>query len=197
MKTRKLFLTAALMMGLTMTMSCDEQDNPVNNGSTKTDEFTTQVNCQRNEGDEWKDAEIKMLFKVTSEDPAEVKVSDCEQLTGKPVKFTIPETLHATMMNQGQEVIKNYAVTAIGVMAFYDGDALTEVVLPSGLKQIEGFAFGNCKSLESIDIPQSVETIDSYAFDGCTSLKKATIHGNPTLTASSFPAETQLEYVKE
>ena len=200
MKTRKLFLTLGLITGLMMFTSCDEKDNPVSSSddSEKLTEFKFLVDCQKSNEGEWTNDLISMTFKVTSEDPAEVRVNDCALVKGTPTKITIPENVQVIVVLQGQEGYEEqYAVTSIGVMAFMDGTDLTEVTLPSSLKEICGFAFGNCKSLESIDIPANVENIEAWAFDGCTNLKKAVIHGEPTIQPNAFPQETELVYAKD
>ncbi len=75
----------------------------------------------------------------------------CENDTSL-TKVTLPDKL---------EVIKN--------QAFYHCSKLTgNIVLPSTLKEICSYAFGDCTSLKSITVPNSVETVGQYAFNNIT-----------------------------
>lgn len=75
---------------------------------------------------------------------------------------------------------KEYAVTTIGSMAFYNGSALTNVILPPSVVKIEGSAFYQCTSLTSVNL-STIKEIGEYAFYGCTSL--ATISLGEELTS--------------
>lgn len=55
--------------------------------------------------------------------------------------------------------------------AFFKDLALTAIILPEGLKEIQMRAFQRCDGLEMIYIPASVEIIGSDAFDGCKKLR--------------------------
>lgn len=52
------------------------------------------------------------------------------------------------------------------------GKKLSSVTLPSTIKTIHSFAFGECETLKEIKIPESVMKIGSYAFYKCTALKE-------------------------
>ncbi len=88
--------------------------------------------------------------------------------------------------------------TEIGYLAFSGNEKLTTVVIPEGVKNIEGsafafnrnlvqvvipdgvtkigrYAFGGCKKLSNINIPNSVTSIESLAFIYCESLTKIEI----------------------
>jgi len=60
-------------------------------------------------------------------------------------------------------------VTAIEARAFA-GTALTEVILPEGLKTIAAGAFEECSDLWLVYVPDSVNTIASDGFSGCDEL---------------------------
>ena len=55
--------------------------------------------------------------------------------------------------------------TVIGVRAFWWCSSLSEIILPQGLKRIEGDAFTSCSSLTSLNIPNSVNYIARDALE--------------------------------
>lgn len=63
-----------------------------------------------------------------------------------------------------------YPVTEIGLYAFLDCAALTEVSLPKGVKEIGKEAFQGCTSLEAVSMPYGLREIGSCAFAGCKNL---------------------------
>ena len=73
--------------------------------------------------------------------------------------------------------LKKVTVTGGIVMhsAFRGFSMLEEVVLPSDIDYIGGYAFAGCSSLKSIVIPSTVKAIHDYAFQNCKSLKTLTI----------------------
>ena len=70
--------------------------------------------------------------------------------------------------------IKSYtipeSVTEISIGAFRDS-AVTEVIVPSGVKKIDDGAFENCAKLRKLELPSSVCLIEPGAFNNCMSLK--------------------------
>ena len=65
-----------------------------------------------------------------------------------------------------------YAVSEIGVGAFYNCDALTSVTLPESLTKIDIGAFHGCSALEELTLPDCVEWVGPNAFQSCSSMKK-------------------------
>lgn len=53
-------------------------------------------------------------------------------------------------------------------------------VVPSGVKNIESYAFQNCKKLTGIEFPKSLEDIGEYMIIGCTGIKRITIPNKDT-----------------
>lgn len=66
-------------------------------------------------------------------------------------------------------VIKS-GVTSIGGSAFYRCGALESVTIPAGVTSIGSAAFGRCTALTSVTIPKSVTNIGHDAFFYCTAL---------------------------
>ena len=73
----------------------------------------------------------------------------------------------------------------IGDCAFGSSKNLTSVVLPSGLKRIDAYAF-NESALAQISIPSTVTKIGKQAFGKCAALKSITIPASVTDFDSAF-----------
>lgn len=75
------------------------------------------------------------------------------------------------------EAVKNgeASVTQIGEEAFNRCEALKNIVIPEGVKEIKHCTFYYCTSLERITIPSTVTAIDGGAFSFCKSLKSVII----------------------
>jgi Leucine-rich repeat (LRR) protein len=80
--------------------------------------------------------------------------------TGPGGDIIVPNTL------DGNEI------SAIGVGAFKENTTITSIVLPSGLKRIEGFSFYGCTGLKDIVIPEGVTKINAstFTFSGIESI---------------------------
>ena len=75
-------------------------------------------------------------------------------------------------------------VKRIGYCAFQGVSSLTSVTIPTSVKSIDGCAFLGCSSLASVTIPNSVTSIGSSAFAGCSSLTSVTIPDSVTSIGS-------------
>lgn len=73
------------------------------------------------------------------------------------------------------DIIIPNGVKSIGNYAFYGCDALTSVTIPNSLTNIGESAFAYCDGLTSISIPNSVVNIEDDAFKGCHYLENVTI----------------------
>ena len=65
---------------------------------------------------------------------------------------------------------EGFPVVRIQAYAFWGQEALTSVIIPEGVKEIEDNAFGYCENLTSIVIPESVIYIDKNAFQDTENL---------------------------
>ena len=63
----------------------------------------------------------------------------------------------------------------IGYCAFWDCKKLKEVIIPDSVTSIDGGAFYGCSSIMNIEIPDSVASIGGGAFEKCLRLKNVTI----------------------
>ena len=65
-------------------------------------------------------------------------------------------------------------VRSIGEFAFHGCNSLTSVIIPNSVTSIGNHAFRDCRGLTSVAIGSGVTNIGNYAFYGCTSLTSAT-----------------------
>lgn len=63
----------------------------------------------------------------------------------------------------------------IGIGAFSDCHALTEVIIPNSVEFIDNAAFADCFRLKKINLPKSLVKIGDYAFAECSGLRKIAI----------------------
>jgi BspA type Leucine rich repeat region (6 copies)/Concanavalin A-like lectin/glucanases superfamily/Secretion system C-terminal sorting domain/Ig-like domain CHU_C associated len=90
--------------------------------------------------------------------------------------FAGTANIPASVTNAGN----SFAVTSIGVNAFYNCFGLTSVTIPNSVTSIGISAFGSCTGLTSVSIPNSVTIIGEYAFSFCTGLTSVTIPNSVT-----------------
>ena len=70
---------------------------------------------------------------------------------------------------------KDYSVTSIDNLAFYNCTGLERVTIPNSVKEINFGAFQGCSGLTSLTIPSSVTSIGDRVFIGCTNLTSMTV----------------------
>ena len=63
---------------------------------------------------------------------------------------------------------------------YLNGELVTELVIPEGVKEIKNYAFYNCTGLTSIEIPNSVTSIGHHAFYNCSGLTSIEIPNSVT-----------------
>lgn len=66
--------------------------------------------------------------------------------------------------------IDGVPVRVLGVGAFDQNSAITQVVLPEGLTHILSNAFYFCDNLETVQFPGTLQVVDSFAFLSCKQL---------------------------
>ncbi len=62
-----------------------------------------------------------------------------------------------------------------GAAVFAGCSALTEIIIPEGVKELSSSLFQGCSSLAKITLPSTLETIGYNVFDGCSSLSAITL----------------------
>ena len=65
-----------------------------------------------------------------------------------------------------------------------------------GVKQIDQYAFYNCKNLKTVHLPSSVTTVPSTAFAGCTAINRVELNYMTPPATDFFPAVTNKSNVK-
>lgn len=88
-----------------------------------------------------------------------------------------------------------YDVVSIGYAAFQGCRKVTEIKIPSTVREIGEFAFENCSKLEIINIPDSVRMIGRCTFLYCSGLKKV-IYGSVIVPEKTFYGCSSLTEVK-
>ena len=87
----------------------------------------------------------------------------------------------------------NTHLLACGADLYYNGNLLTECIIPDGVTSISDNLFVNCNSLTSITIPSSVTVIGENAFEGCGNLRKVYIaNGVTAIKSGAFTGCTNL-----
>lgn len=87
-------------------------------------------------------------------------------------------------------------VVRIGEKAFLESGYLQEVKFPSGLYEIEKYAFSGCTALAAVSIPDSVGIIGAFAFGNCSGLSSLVLgNGITTVPAYAFNSCSSLKTV--
>lgn len=85
----------------------------------------------------------------------------------------------------GTEVIGKFAFRGAADM-YVDPYSISNIVLPSGLKTIEDYAFQQLDELYEITLPDSVTRLGRYAFSSCSSLHAMNIPAGVTTVPEGF-----------
>ena len=100
--------------------------------------------------------------------------------TGAMEDYDIDNAPWYSFRSQVKSVVIEDGVTRIGISAFKNCDALTDMTIPGSVIRIEDYAFSDCSALTSVTIPDGVTYIGSYAFSDCDSLASVTIPDSVT-----------------
>ncbi len=124
---------------------------------------------------------IQNGLKYTTLDESSVRVDKIDENHKPEGKLEIP----AVVKHDGS----TYTVTTIGNWGLFGCNQLTEVKLPSTLKEIGFFAFCRCDGLKRIDIPKSVTEIKDAAFENCNGFTEITIPDGITVIHDRLMSE--------
>lgn len=107
-----------------------------------------------------------------------------ERMPLAAVSLPVPETdVYGTVIRMPRKVCNWYkrevSVISIAPNLFRGNEAVTDIVLPSGLRSIPDGAFAGCTSLERITIPRMIRYIGPGTFLGCSSLADVYYEGTP------------------
>ena len=108
----------------------------------------------------------KLTFTSNGDGTYSVKCKDSYNTTGR---IKIPSTY-------GDDEAKG-SVTVLSEGAFFGGDKITEVFIPSSIKTIEANAFYRCEKLTDVHFAENsvLESVGEYAFQRCFSLVSVTL----------------------
>lgn len=97
------------------------------------------------------------------------------------------DNTHSEGKGQLTTLVWNGAPEIIREKAFCYDDKITEIVLPTGVKVIENWAFAKCYAADKIILPEGLETIGDHAFLKCEAAKEIVIPGScKTVETSAF-----------
>ena len=98
-------------------------------------------------------------------------------------EFTFPSTLkvigeRAFSNVQLKKIVLNFGLETIGLEAFSNNYALTEIIIPESVVFIDGYAFRGCGNLKKAQLPKALKSIPNGLFEFCNSLEEVNIPEN-------------------
>ena len=99
---------------------------------------------------------------------------------------TIKSVTFESVKDEETEEMVTY-IQYIDEFAFYDCDAITEIVLPDSITEIGAGAFRGCDKLVSVKLPAGLKAIDDYTFMDCKALTGVVLpEGLESIGAAAF-----------
>ncbi|MFP3041668.1 leucine-rich repeat domain-containing protein [Treponema primitia] len=98
---------------------------------------------------------------------------------------------HGGQGDKVTSVVVPAGVKKIGIEVFFECKNLTTVILPDTLEEIGSGAFANCSKLHTVNIPAGIRTIVGLAFLGCGDLYNLSIPDS--ITAITFSGISNFE----
>lgn len=125
----------------------------------------------------------KKLKELQSLDFAETQIMRVERTPGSDTFYPADSLFDYSLeeMPKLQSVKISKSIKAIGIKAFHNDTALTEVEIPEGVTHLGGYAFAFCKGLKQATVPGTVKTVENYAFLGCTALEEISLGEGMTM----------------
>lgn len=74
-----------------------------------------------------------------------------------------------------------------GAKLYLNDNELTELVIPTDIKQIKNYAFYNCNSVKKITMGEQITSVGTQSFRGCSALTQVYCQGTipPTINNSN------------
>lgn len=123
------------------------------------------------------------LKELTDLDFSETKILESERALGSGTYY--PEDVlfdYALQeMPKLQRVKLPKTLKWIGMKAFYNDTALTEIDIPEGVTDLRGYSFAFCKSLKRASVPGTVQKVENYVFLGCEALTEVELGEGMTM----------------
>lgn len=143
---------------------------------------------------------IKEINKIFQTIPGAYTISD-EFIEWKEIDkyFNIENGVlskkYALPCNEFESIILPTEITKIARCTF-DSSDIYEIALPPFLKEIDDFAFYECKNLNNVILPNTVEVINRSVFYGCKSLEHIKMSNNIKYIGDlAFQDDTALEEI--
>lgn len=118
----------------------------------------------------------KYFFNVTDTLKNTVELTYEGRLTPDDDTFSYEGELQVPSKVKYRDVV--YRVASIGPKAFAGSDAITGIVIPTGVVEIKDFAFDGCTSLNKIIFPSNSVTMGEGVFFRCPSVMNVTLGGD-------------------
>lgn len=136
---------------------------------TALQEFTLPIGVREILSNPFPGCSALRIIRVEEGNPYFVGVNNCliERAEGKLWSAGIG----ATLPTDG-------SVRTIGMAAFYQNRALTDIVIPEGVTSIGQSAFYECTNLRTVTLPSTLTSLDTQAFYACSSLTDITLPGS-------------------
>ena len=113
--------------------------------------------------------------------------------TGEMYRSGLNNAPWSAYKEQIVSVFVKTGATNIGMYAFCNLSALTDVTIPESVTGIDYGAFQNCTSLTTVSLPASISNIGAYSFNDCSALTDVVLsEGVTNIANSAFDGCTEL-----
>lgn len=143
----------------------------------------------------------KVKAYINGDEPSEPPVGFVESRENETYKYDVYEGYAVLTAYKGEALqvqvpatIDGLPVRRIASLAFYEGAAIEELVLPEGVTELEENALYYCTSLKKLTLPESLTKLGDKCFSWCGALTEVTLpKGITELPAYCFNQCTSLQ----